>query len=86
MIEMRGTVAHMNPTRGMVAVRTDQGYSIVELLGDDPPDVGDEVRWVGEDTPLGGHMLENLSQGLHFEVFFQNHHVSEGNLRNQLLL
>jgi hypothetical protein len=48
---VNGTVAVVNAASGMVAVLTEDGYSIIEMLGDDPPDVGDEIRWKGS-TPL----------------------------------
>lgn len=82
---MTGTVAAVNPVRGMVAVETDQGYSIFEMLGDDPPPIGDRVRWDGA-TPLGREVVENLTQRRSYDVFFENHHVSKGNVRGQLRL
>jgi hypothetical protein len=81
--EVIGTITHVNPVRGMVAVKTEAGYSIFELLGDEPPAIGDEVRWK-DDTALGGEMLENVTQGIRFEVYFQNHHVHPSHLRAQL--
>jgi len=82
---MIGTVAAVNLRRGTVAVLTDEGYSIIEMLGDDPPDVGDEIRWTGT-TPLGGETVFNLTQQTSYEVYFQNHHVHPSQLRSQLLL
>ena len=81
---MKGTVQQINHVRGMVAVLTVEGeFSIVELLGDEL--VGDVVSWKG-DTPLGGDVLVNHTRGETFDVFFQNHHVSPHQLRQQLLL
>lgn len=81
---MRGTVVHIHHQRGMVAVQTDDGdYTIVELLGDDIEE-GDELIW-SDDYPLGGAPMRNLTQGTKIEVFFQNHCVSEHQLRQQLL-
>jgi hypothetical protein len=82
---MIGSVVAVNPTRGMVALETDDGYSIIEMLGDDPPELGDRIRWQGT-TPLGGETVENLTQRCTYDVFFQNHHVSRALLRQQLLL
>jgi len=82
---MTGTVVAINPVRGMVAVDTEEGYSIMEMLGDDPPEIGDQIRWEG-DTPLGGEVVENLTQGIRYHAFFQNHHVIKAQLRDQLLL
>jgi molecular chaperone DnaK (HSP70) len=81
---MNGTVEQLNPSRGMVAVRTDEGYSIVELLGDEV-EVGEVLAWSGS-TPLGGETIRNLTRGCNLNVFFQNHHVSHSDLRSQLLL
>ena len=83
---MTGSVAAVNPKRGMVAVLTDEGaYSIIEMLGDDPPDIGDRIRW-RDSTPLGSETVRNLTRGQTYEVYFQNHHVLKGQLRQQLLL
>ena len=83
---MTGVVVATNPARGMVAAEADGGgYSIFEMLGDDPPDIGDRIRWPG-DTPLGGEVIENLTQHTACDVFFQNHDVSKSQLRSQLLL
>jgi hypothetical protein len=82
---MRGTVQHINPVRGMVAVLTDDGdYSIVELIGDEV-EIGDVVSWTG-DTPLGGDTLVNHTRNEKLDVYFQNHHVTSAQLRQQLLL
>jgi len=73
----------INQIRGMVAVDTEEGFSIVELLGDEVS-VGDRLSWAGS-TPLGGERVTNLSEGVEIDVFFQNHHVSRGQLRGALL-
>ncbi len=83
---MTGQVALVNPRRGMVAVLTEEGaYSIIEMLGDDPPEIGDVISW-DDDTALGGETVRNRTQGEDYEVYFQNHHVTKGNLRQQLLM
>lgn len=82
---MKATVRHINPIRGMVAALTEDGdFSIFELLGDDVS-VGDAVSWSGS-TPLGGETITNHTQSRQFGVFFQNHHVTQSQLRQQLLL
>ena len=81
---MKGVVEFTNPHRGMAAVRTAEGYSIVEMLGDDI-EIGDQLSWSAQ-TPLGGATIRNLTQGSEMEVFFQDHHVSRSSLRAQLLL
>lgn len=83
---MTGVVAQMNIGAGMVAVMTEgYGYSIFELLGGDPVEVGDHVSW-GDDTALGDELLTNHTQRERYEVYFQNHHVPESQLRQQLLM
>lgn len=83
---MKGTVKFINEQRGMVAVLTEDGdYSIFELVSGDSVEVGDQVRWE-DDTALGHEVLSNLSQRSKFEVYSQNHHVSQAILRQQLLL
>jgi hypothetical protein len=82
---MKGVIVHINESRGMVAVATEAGdFSIFELTGGDSVAIDDVVRWNG-DTPLGGATLVNDTQGERFEVYFQNHHVSRHQLRQQLL-
>lgn len=82
---MTGTVVAVNPQRAMVALEADDSYSIIEMLGDDPPELGDRIRWV-ESTPLGGETVENLTQLCTYDVFSQNHHVPKHQLRGQLRL
>ena len=69
----------------MVAALTENGdFSIFELFGDDVS-VGDAVSWAGS-TPLGGGTITNHTQQRQFSAYFQNHHVSQNQLRQQLLL
>lgn len=82
---MKGTVQQINQRRGMVAVLTENGdFSIFELFGDDVR-IGDAVSWDGS-TPLGSEQVANHTQGRQFDAYFQNHHVSQSQLRQQLLL
>ena len=69
----------------MVAVETEDGYSIFELRGGDAPEFGDKIRWSG-DMPLGGEVVQNLTQRCAYDVFFENHYTSRAQLRRQLLL
>lgn len=53
---MKGVIAHINESRGMVAVATGAGdFSILELMGGDSVAVDDVVRWSG-DAPLGSEL------------------------------
>ena len=82
---MRGTINEINQNRGMVAILTENDdFSIFELLGGDPIEKSDKVHWEN-DTGLGRENLTNLSQGISYEVYFQNHHVPKNQLRQQLL-
>lgn len=81
---MKGTIHYINRNRGMVAVYTEHGYSIFELTSSGTVEVGDSVSW-HEDTALGSGMVTNHTQGERYEVFFQNHHVNQSLLRQQLL-
>jgi hypothetical protein len=80
---MNGAVAVINQSRGMVAVRTEQGFSIFEIRSVDSFEVGDEVSW-DDDTARGGEVIFNHTQGFSVEVYFQNHHVGESQVRQQL--
>ena len=82
---MRGIVSAINPRRGMVALQTGHGFTIIELLGNDEIEIGDELCW-SDDTGLGSENYRNITKGTRFEVFVQNHWVSERQLRQQLLL
>lgn len=81
---MRGQVRVINPARGMVALQTPEGFTIIELTGDDV-ELGDVVAW--EDaTAMGGETYYNVTQGRPIEVYVQNHHVPGARLRQQLML
>lgn len=80
-----GTVAAMNPARGMVAISTeDDGYTIIELLEDWDLEPGDAITW-RNGYGLGSEVYVNVSKGTRAEVYVQNHSVSQANLRQQLL-
>ena len=81
---MTGQVRYINAARGTVAVQTEDGYSIFELLGDGV-DIGDQVRWRGT-TPLGGETVLNVTRGMDMDVIFQIHHVPWFELRAQLFV
>lgn len=72
--EGRGVVEAVNRTLGMIAVLTDDGYTIIELLGYEA-EVHDEVSW-SDHLPLGGDSASNRTKGEVMDVYFQDHHVS----------
>lgn len=61
----------------------DGEYSVFELLGDDPVDIGDRVSWVN-DTGFGSEPLTNRAQRQTCEVYVQYHHVSQDGLADAL--
>lgn len=80
-----GTVAAMNPRRGMVALATeDDGYTIIELLEEWELEPGDAITWQNG-YGLGSEVYVNVSKGTRAEVYVQNHGVSQAILRQQLL-
>ena len=82
---MTGIVAKINHRRGMVAVQTESnGFSILELIGGEPIQEGDEVSWKN-DTALGHEILSNLTKNLKYEVYFQDHWVDQGEVLTQLI-
>lgn len=79
-----GTVAAINPARGMVAVATeDDGFTIIELLSEWDLEIGDALRW-DNDYGLGSETYENLTKHTREEVYVQNHAVSRTQVRSQL--
>ena len=82
---MRGVVTHINQQRGMVAVSTDDGFSIVEIIEGGHFELQDEVSW-NEHKPLGIANITNRTRGASFRVFFQDHDVSRERLAHALLL
>lgn len=82
----KGRVAAANPSRGMVAIETeDGGFTIIELISDWDLEVGDDIAWAN-DYGLGSEVYRNLTKGVQFEVYVQNHDVNRSNLRAQLRL
>jgi hypothetical protein len=81
-----GTVAAINPARGMVAIATeDDGFTIIELLSDWNIELGDSIVWANG-YGLGPEVYENRTKGTREKVCVQNHAVSSDSLRQQLLL
>lgn len=80
---MRGVVQAINRARGRVGCKTEDGFSIFDMMGDDPPNLHDVIEW-SDLTPLGGETVRNVTQGCTYDVFFENHHVSASSLRRQM--
>lgn len=85
-MERNGTVVAMNPSRGMVAIETeDDGFTIVELLSEWDVEIGDAVVWANG-YGLGSEVYENRTKRSRSTVYVQNHSVNRAILRQQLLL
>jgi hypothetical protein len=81
---MEGVVTEINRTRGVVVIKTEEGYySIFEMLFDTSFNIGDEVSWT-EDYFLGDCDMRNITQDEILKVYFQNHNISKSNLSNQI--
>ena len=80
-----GTVAETNPERSMVGIKTEDGFTIIELLVEWDLDIGDRVAW-SSGYGLGSETYENLTKRTRGRVCVQNHSVSAGGLRVKLLL
>jgi len=80
---MTGTVTEINQVRGMVAVATEEDFTIIELT-EEGIEEGDQLSW-SESHPQGSGTVKNLTQGRTVNVYFQNHWVSREQLRQQLL-
>jgi len=85
-MQRNGTIAAINPKRGMVAIATeDDGFTVIELLSEFELDIGDSVSWLNG-YGLGHEIYKNLTKGSSEEVYVQNHGVNRAKLRKQLLL
>lgn len=85
-MQRSGTIAAINPIRGMVAIATeDDGFTIIELLSEFELEIGDSISW-SNGYGLGHEIYKNISKGCSEEVFVQNHAVNQANLRAQLFL
>ena len=82
---MKGTISNINWNRGMIAVLTEsEDYSVFELLSEENIDIGDEVSW-HENHPLGDCKITNHTKNEIIEIYFQDHWVTNQNLRRRLL-
>lgn len=82
---MVGTVYLINSVLGIVAIATEQDFTVIELLNDDIIEVGDVMEWT-KATGLGRQVYNNKTKRKQMTVFAQNHWVSKQQLRSQLRL
>ncbi|MCU1324262.1 MAG: hypothetical protein JWM43_3911 [Acidobacteriaceae bacterium] len=59
-----------------MAIATDDGFTVIELVSAWVIDVGDQMNWENG-TALGSEVYENQTKRSHEEVFVQDHHVSK---------
>ncbi|MCL6701294.1 hypothetical protein [Pseudomonas sp. T1.Ur] len=85
-MQTQGVVGMINRSRGMAGIWVDEhgGYTIIEMLSSHPIEVGDEIAW-SDGYTMGSCSYRNITKGWVADVYVQNHDVSTGNLRQQLL-
>ena len=81
----KGKIYSANAPRGRVAVKTEDGFTIIEVTNESDFRVGDEVQWING-TDLGSQTYRNITKGTDVEVVVQNHWVAPEQLRQQMLL
>lgn len=80
-MDLDGTVADMNLSRGMIAVQTrGYGFAIFELLGGGEIQVGDSLHWDAAEREL-----VNTDTGERISAMLQNYGVGPSGLHGQLL-
>jgi hypothetical protein len=82
---MTGKVCGINPLRGLVAIVAEQGgCTIIELLGDDPIELGDAIEW-DNDTAVGEELYRNHTRRIRLWVDVRRHDLPRTQVRQQLL-
>lgn len=76
---MAARVVAVNPRKGFVAVQTDDGITIFELLGGYEVSVGDHIR--GDFDTHGGETYFNLTSGEEMDVYVQAIHCTPQNAK-----
>lgn len=66
---MKGQVISINPKRGYIAVNTNDGISVVELLGAYDVEAGDGI--FGLLNSLGSETLKNTTKQEDMDVYIQ---------------
>jgi hypothetical protein len=76
---MVARVVAVNPRKGFVAVETDDGITVFELLGGYEVGVGDNIR--GDFDTHGGETYFNLTSGEEMDVYVQAIHCTPQNAK-----
>ena len=79
-----GQIADINPDRRMVAIATEDGYTIIEIALGWKIAVGDVIAWQ-DGLHIGPAIYENLTRGTREGVFVKDHAVTESDLQQELL-
>ncbi len=79
---MKGEVIATNPHKGYIAVRTDGGTSVIELLGAYSVEIDDIIS--GNLERIGGETLRNETQLESMDVFIQGVHCT-AQITNKLM-
>lgn len=67
-------VIGVNPHKGFIAVQTDGGITVFELIGGYEVNIGDSIR--GDFETHGGETYHNDTSGEEMDVFVQGIHCS----------
>lgn len=80
---MRGRVEMINPTKGFIAIRTENDeFSVVEIVDSYCPELGAIVS--GPLEELGGESLKCLDDSMKFDVYIQDIHSNYSNAKRML--
>ena len=77
-----GFIISLNPRRALMGINTDQGVSIIEVLDNHEPALGDSVA--GSLHSLGCRRLHNVTQAIWFDGLIQEIHDDFIRMRNIL--
>ena len=79
---LSGFIISLNLRRAMMGINTPQGVSIVEVLDEHQPVLGDAVT--GALHSLGCRQLRNVTQAIRFDALIQEIHDDFIRMRNVL--
>lgn len=80
---MKGHVMDVNPRKGFVAIQTDDGITVMELLGGYDVDLEDIIT--GEFENHGGEIVHNLTKGEDMSVYIQSVHCTPNSARTLMV-
>ena len=66
----QGLVAYANC--GVVKIKTDDGFTVIQLLCSHSPAIGDKITWSSGEKS-GDEVFENVTRKTHFKVYVQSH-------------